>query len=180
MNWHHLNSSLRIDKFLFRNWFLSFFWWITLHSPLRNMPPSRQTPLPDSPGLFGNLNLRFVGHAPEALDRVIIEGDVTWFKIFPMEPAWESAELRSYTRATGYLYNTPWPTWSFLHWPLKSYRNPTISSKCYKVLLFSFHRCTTYSWMMIWSYDQSLETARHMSIHLTFNYPTKQIVHSHE
>ena len=28
-------------------------------------------------GLFGNLNLRFVGHAPEALDRVIIEGDVT-------------------------------------------------------------------------------------------------------
>ena len=25
-------------------------------------------------GLFGNLNLRFVGHAPEALDRVIIEG----------------------------------------------------------------------------------------------------------
>ena len=30
------------------------------------------------PGLFGNLNLRFVGHAPEALDRVIIEGDATW------------------------------------------------------------------------------------------------------
>lgn len=28
-------------------------------------------------GLFGNLNLRFVGHAPEALDRVIIEGDVS-------------------------------------------------------------------------------------------------------
>ena len=25
-------------------------------------------------GLFGNVNLRFVGHAPEALDRVIIEG----------------------------------------------------------------------------------------------------------
>eukprot|EP00931_Biecheleriopsis_adriatica_P039361 TRINITY_DN22511_c0_g1_i1.p1 TRINITY_DN22511_c0_g1~~TRINITY_DN22511_c0_g1_i1.p1 ORF type:complete len:661 (+),score=147.72 TRINITY_DN22511_c0_g1_i1:90-1985(+) len=28
-------------------------------------------------GLFGNLNLRFVGHAPDALDRVIIEGDVS-------------------------------------------------------------------------------------------------------
>ncbi|CAJ1378880.1 unnamed protein product [Effrenium voratum] len=28
-------------------------------------------------GLFGNVNLRFVGHAPEALDRVIIEGDVS-------------------------------------------------------------------------------------------------------
>eukprot|EP00913_Durusdinium_trenchii_P027323 g25633.t1 len=43
---------------------------------LRKFQPFTTTPFFWS-GLFGNLNLRFVGHAPEALDRVIIEGDVS-------------------------------------------------------------------------------------------------------
>ena len=114
MNWHHLNSSLRIDEFLFRNWFLSFFWWITFNPAAKHAMPKPPNTAPEPPGLFGNLNLRSVGHAPEALDRVITEGDVTWFKsLDPWNQPWESAELRSYTRATGYLPHTPWPTWSF-------------------------------------------------------------------
>ena len=90
------------------------------------MPPSRRpNTAPEPPGLFGNLNLRFVGHAPEALDRVIIEGDVTWFK--SLDPWNQRGNPRSY----GAIPELPdtyiihhGPPEGFLHWPLKSYRAP--------------------------------------------------------
>ena len=187
VNWHPLNSSLRIDKFLFRNCFLPFFWWITFNPAAKHAtePPSRSLRLLARP--FWKPQLALCGSCAWSTGSSHYWG---WCNLVQNDPfpacfrgATELPELRSYLS-----YQIPKTNSEFspekLPKPIGKDRLPTIISKCYKLLLFSFHHL--YNILMdddlkLWS----LETARHMNqscfrIHLTFNYPTKQIVHSHK
>lgn len=146
------------------------------------MPPSRQTP---NTRPFWKPQLALCGSCAWSTGSSHYWG---WCNLVQNFPHFQRGNPRSYGATpelpdTYIIHHGPPEGFYIGPWKVTETNRKVVSlpsiiiSKCYKVLLFS--------WMMIWSYDQSLETARHMNqscfrIHLTFNYPTKQIVHSHE